>query len=127
MSINPQSPPSYEELFNKIYISEISSSVSYSAEPPQYENIPQSTRIPRYVDLSPLPPRYANISQPDSNIPLSNTNMPHSNPNIELKFAPSQIGALPICSQAHQTNQKHPLPSCNTEENHISATVMNWP
>ena len=65
MSINPQLPPSYEELFNKIYISEISSSVSYSAESPQYENIPQSN---------------SNISHSNRNIePQPNRILPHSN------------------------------------------------
>jgi hypothetical protein len=34
---------------------------------------------------------------------------PTPSPNTELKFAPSQIGALPICFQAHQTNQKQPF------------------
>ena len=67
MSINPQAPPSYEELFNKIYISEISSSVSYSAESPQYENIPQSN---------------SNISHSNRNIePQPNRILPHSNQN----------------------------------------------
>ena len=73
MSTNPQSPPSYEELFNKIYISEISSSVSYSAEPPQYENILQSNSDISHFNQNIEP-------QPDRIVPQPNQNRIFSPP-----------------------------------------------